>query len=59
MLLELERLDQRRLGAGADGARDDLAVLDEDDRRDAERVELRGETGLGVDVDLADLDAPA
>ena len=57
VLVELERLNQRRLGAGADSACDHLAVLHQHDGRDAERVELRGQTRLGVDVDLADLDA--
>ena len=45
-----------RLGQGADEAVDDLAVPDGVHRRDGLHLEGRGHPGVGVDVDLDQLD---
>jgi ribosomal protein S18 acetylase RimI-like enzyme len=56
-LVEAERLGELGLGPCTDRLGDDLAVLDEDDRRDRRHSEPGGDAWLGVDVELADLDA--
>src|SRR6266478_997632 len=56
-----ERMEPRLDGAarlGADQPIDELAVLEEQQRRDAPETEARGRLGVGIDVELAD-DEPA
>src|SRR6266446_10123290 len=56
-----ERMEPRLDGAarlGADQPIDELAVLEEQQRRDAPDTEARGRLGVGIDVELAD-DEPA
>src|SRR6056297_853238 len=46
---------QRGLGGGAGLVRDDLAVLEDEQRRDAADAQLHGGVGVGIHVHLGDL----
>ena len=52
----LELLEQLALALGADDALGRLAVLEDDERRDAHDVEAAGDVGVVVDVELGDLE---